>query len=108
MKSYLMNTSRMLQEFGELDTKSRDGEMAQWIKSLATKPDDLSSVFRNNMGRDPTCASCLLTSTGMQWHTCTHTHTRTLRETDRDTERIRDREKQGQRERERQSENIQR
>lgn len=48
--------------------------MVQWVKLLATKPEDLNSVpWKPQVNLFPT--SCLLNSTHMPWdtHTCTYT-----------------------------------
>lgn len=74
------------------------GEMAQWIKTLAAKPDNYNSIPGPHMvERENKLISCLLTSTGQNTHThmqtyihalvCTHTHvimhTHTQRERDK-------------------------
>lgn len=45
--------------------KNRANEMAQWVKALAAKPVDLSSIPGTPMvkGREPTSVSCSLTPT---------------------------------------------
>lgn len=49
------------------------GQMAQWVKAPAPKPDDLNSVPRIHMkgGREQTTISCPLSSIPKTWHTCT-------------------------------------
>ena len=62
--------------------KSRAGEMAQWVKALATKPDDLSSVPRNLSSVPRTHSWKERTnfhrlSTDLHTHAAAHTHTHT-------------------------------
>ena len=59
-----------------------DFKMAQWVKALITKPNDLSSVLGTDKAqRELTLPKCPLTSTHTVVHMCpgmhTHTHTHT-------------------------------
>lgn len=61
------------------------GEMAQQVKVLAAKSDnlDLSFISGTHMVEELTPESCPLTSTHVLWHThtctmCTHTYTHTI------------------------------
>ena len=65
-------------------------KVAQWARALAVKSDNLSSISRTHMVREPTPASCLLTMhlytyapihiwghTEIYIYICIHTHTHT-------------------------------
>jgi hypothetical protein len=51
--------------------------MAQWVKALATEPDDISSIPQIHIAqRENQAPRCPLTSTFVFYtHTHTHTHT---------------------------------
>lgn len=74
------------------------GEMAQWIKTLAAKPDKYNSIPGPHMvERENKLICCLLTSTGQNTHThmqtymhalmCAHTHVIMHTERERNTKR---------------------
>lgn len=48
---------------------SHADKMAQPEQVLTAKPDDLSQALEPHGGREPTSASCPLTSIVMPWHT---------------------------------------
>lgn len=50
--------------------------MAQWIKAIAAKPDDLClNPCTQSVEREPIPKSCPLTSTCVLWSLHAHTHT---------------------------------
>jgi hypothetical protein len=66
------------------ESKCWAGEMAQWVKVLATNPDYLGSIPQTHMmegERKPSPADCFLSSRLVLWHIhvytqCRHTHSK--------------------------------
>lgn len=56
------------------EPRMRAGDRDQWVRVLATKPEDLSSIPESHMVEGELTPSCPLLFLWVPQHTCLHTH----------------------------------